>query len=121
MLCTRFDDIDPETGIEVKRSFSETFKDVYPIHVLENRDGIQGSCAFFTQRTDVTKHIRSKSFTPLLKLHDVLERLVHMDCFSKQNETKMPEIVICIFNRFTWSDMAESLLLWRPRRCDSGH
>lgn len=83
-MCTRFDDIDPETGIEIKQSFSETFKDVYPIHVLENRDGIQGSCAFFTQRTDVTKHIRSKSSTPLLNLHEVLERFVRC-FFPKQN------------------------------------
>uniref|UniRef100_H3CS41 Uncharacterized protein n=1 Tax=Tetraodon nigroviridis TaxID=99883 RepID=H3CS41_TETNG len=74
VLFDRFDDIDPETGIEIKQSFSETFKDIYPIHILENTDGIQGSCEFFTQRTDVTKHIRSKSFTPLLNLQEALQR-----------------------------------------------
>lgn len=74
----RFDDIDPETGIEIKQSFSETVKDIYPIHVLENADGIQGSCEFFTQRTDVTHHIRSKSFSPLLNLQEALERFVFL-------------------------------------------
>ncbi|XP_029706384.1 general transcription factor 3C polypeptide 1 isoform X2 [Takifugu rubripes] len=74
VLFDRFGDIDPETGIEIKQSFNERVKDVYPIHIVENRDGIQGSCAFFTQRTDVTKHVRSKSFTPLLSLQEVMER-----------------------------------------------
>lgn len=72
----RFDDIDPETGIEMKQSFSETIKDVYPIHIVESTDGTQGSCEFISQRTDVTKHIRSKSFTPLVNLQEVLERFV---------------------------------------------
>lgn len=79
----RFDDIDPETGIEITQSFSETFKDIYPIHILENTDGIQGSCEFFTRRTDVTKHIRSKSVTPLLNLQEALERFVLLDCLLR--------------------------------------
>lgn len=78
----RFDDIDPETGIEIKQSFSEAYKDVYPIHIQENCDGLQGSCAFFRQRTDVTKHIRSKSFTPSLNLQEALERFVGSDPFQ---------------------------------------
>lgn len=86
LILLRFDDIDPETGIEIKQSFNERVKDVYPIHIVENRDGIQGSCAFFTQRTDVTKHIRSKSFTPLLSLQEVMERLVQLDCFRFSNQ-----------------------------------
>lgn len=85
LILLRFDDIDPETGIEIKQSFNERVKDVYPIHIVENRDGIQGSCAFFTQRTDITKHIRSKSFTPLLSLQEVMERLVQLDCFGFSN------------------------------------
>lgn len=85
LLLLRFDNIDPETGFEIKQSYNERFKDVYPIHIVENRDGIQGSCAFFTQRTDVTKHIRSKSFTPLLSLQEVMERLVLLDCCDLSN------------------------------------
>lgn len=73
----RFKDIDPETGIETTQRFSDTRKDAYPVHIiLENKDGIQGSCALFKQRTDVTKHVRSKSLTPLVDLQEALERFV---------------------------------------------
>ncbi|KAG8014611.1 General transcription factor 3C polypeptide 1 [Nibea albiflora] len=74
-LYDRFKDIDPETGIEAAQEFFDTRKDVYPIHIiLENKDGIQGSCAFFKQRTDITKQVRSKSLTPLVNLQEALER-----------------------------------------------
>lgn len=75
-MFLRFEDIDPETGIEMKHSFCEPLKDIYPIHVVEDADGVQGSCQFFTRRTDVTKHIRSKSFSPSLTLQEALERWV---------------------------------------------
>ncbi|XP_027139206.1 general transcription factor 3C polypeptide 1 isoform X2 [Larimichthys crocea] len=75
VLYDRFKDIDPETGIETALTFSDIRKDVYPIHIiLENKDGIQGSCAFFKQRTDITKQVRSKSLTPLVNLQEALER-----------------------------------------------
>ncbi|XP_035516207.1 general transcription factor 3C polypeptide 1-like isoform X2 [Morone saxatilis] len=75
VLFDRFKDIDPETGFDTKQKISETWKDVYPVHIiLENKDGIQGSCALFKQRTDVTKHVRSKSLTPLVNLEEALER-----------------------------------------------
>uniref|UniRef100_UPI0037E74EBE general transcription factor 3C polypeptide 1 n=1 Tax=Semicossyphus pulcher TaxID=241346 RepID=UPI0037E74EBE len=74
-LFDRFKDIDPETGIETIQQFADTRKDVYPVSiVLENKDGIQGSCAVFKQRTDVSKLVRSKSLAPLLTLQEALER-----------------------------------------------
>ncbi|XP_061684650.1 general transcription factor 3C polypeptide 1 [Syngnathoides biaculeatus] len=40
----------------------EDEKDVYPLHIIQdNKDGIQGSCPTFFQRTDVTAHLRSSS------------------------------------------------------------
>lgn len=79
MCVFRFKDIDPETGIETALTFSDIRKDVYPIHIiLENKDGIQGSCAFFKQRTDITKQVRSKSLTPLVNLQEALERFVEI-------------------------------------------
>ncbi|XP_061626547.1 general transcription factor 3C polypeptide 1 isoform X1 [Phyllopteryx taeniolatus] len=40
----------------------EDKKDVYPLHIIQdNKDGIQGSCATFCQRTDVTARLRSSS------------------------------------------------------------
>lgn len=75
LLLDRFKDIDPETGIETTQKFCDARKDVYPIKIiLENKSGIQGSCALFKERTDITKHVRSKSFTPLLSLQEALER-----------------------------------------------
>uniref|UniRef100_A0A8C4IB21 General transcription factor 3C polypeptide 1 n=1 Tax=Dicentrarchus labrax TaxID=13489 RepID=A0A8C4IB21_DICLA len=75
VLFDRFKDIDQETGFDTKQTISETWKDVYPVHIiLENKDGIQGSCALFKQRTDVTKHVRSKSLSPLVNLEEALER-----------------------------------------------
>ncbi|XP_029312111.1 general transcription factor 3C polypeptide 1 isoform X2 [Cottoperca gobio] len=75
VLFDRFKDIDPETGIETTQRFSDTRKDVYPVHIiLENKNGIQGSCAFFKERTDITKLVCSKSLTPLLNLQEALER-----------------------------------------------
>nr|XP_046226632.1 general transcription factor 3C polypeptide 1-like [Scatophagus argus] len=74
VLFDRFEDIDPETGIEITQSFSDTPKDVYPVHIIESKDGVQGSCAFFKERTDVTKHVRSKSLTPSVSLQEALER-----------------------------------------------
>ena len=73
----RYKEIDPETGIETTQTFSGPHKDIYPIQIiLENKDGIQGSCAVFKQRTDVTKHLRSKSLTPLVSLAEALKRFV---------------------------------------------
>ncbi|XP_040892530.1 general transcription factor 3C polypeptide 1 [Toxotes jaculatrix] len=75
VLSDRFKDIDPETGIETAQKSSGTKKDVYPVHIiLENKDGIQGSCVFFKERTDITKHVRSKSLTTLVSLEEALER-----------------------------------------------
>ncbi|KAL3984422.1 KRAB domain-containing zinc finger protein [Sarotherodon galilaeus] len=76
VLTDRFKDIDTETGIEVTDSFTDTPKDIYPIDVVpENKDGIQGSCAFFKMRKDITKQVHSKSpLTPLVRLNEALER-----------------------------------------------
>uniref|UniRef100_A0A8C9X1D0 B-block binding subunit of TFIIIC domain-containing protein n=1 Tax=Sander lucioperca TaxID=283035 RepID=A0A8C9X1D0_SANLU len=72
-LFDRYKDIDPETGIEKTQTFSDTRQDIYPVHIiLENKDGIQGSCALFKERTDITENVRSK--TPLLNLQEALER-----------------------------------------------
>ncbi|XP_041838036.1 general transcription factor 3C polypeptide 1-like [Melanotaenia boesemani] len=74
-LFDRFRDIDPETAIEVKERCLDEHRDVYPVHVIpENKDGIQGSCAVFKERKDVTKQIRSKSLTPLVNVEEAMEK-----------------------------------------------
>uniref|UniRef100_A0A1A7X0R7 General transcription factor IIIC, polypeptide 1, alpha 220kDa n=1 Tax=Iconisemion striatum TaxID=60296 RepID=A0A1A7X0R7_9TELE len=73
-LFDRFKSLDPDTGIE-RETISIQRRDVYSVHVIpENKDGIQGSCAFFKQRKDITKQIRSKSLTPVLNLEEALKK-----------------------------------------------
>uniref|UniRef100_A0A3P8SQR0 Uncharacterized protein n=1 Tax=Amphiprion percula TaxID=161767 RepID=A0A3P8SQR0_AMPPE len=60
---------------EITHKTLETHQDIYPIHVVpENKDRMQGSCAHFKERKDVTKHVRSKSLTLLINLEEALER-----------------------------------------------
>lgn len=64
-------------GTETQDKFSDGKKDTYPVHVIpENEDGIQGSCAFFKERKDVTKEVRSVSLTPLMNLEEAVEKFV---------------------------------------------
>ncbi|XP_074545488.1 general transcription factor 3C polypeptide 1 [Halichoeres trimaculatus] len=74
-LFDRFKEVDPETGIERTEMFSDTQKNSYPVQIiLDDKNGIQGSCAVFKERKDITKLIRSKSFTPTLTLQEAVER-----------------------------------------------
>ncbi|XP_057700022.1 general transcription factor 3C polypeptide 1-like isoform X2 [Corythoichthys intestinalis] len=53
-------------------SHLDVMKDVYPLHVVQdNKDGIQGSCATFSKRTDITARLRSP---PPICLDEVLKR-----------------------------------------------
>ncbi|XP_023153479.2 general transcription factor 3C polypeptide 1 isoform X2 [Amphiprion ocellaris] len=75
VLFDRFQDPDAEKSDEITHKTLETHQDIYPIHVVpENKDRMQGSCAHFKERKDVTKHIRSKSLTLLINLEEALER-----------------------------------------------
>uniref|UniRef100_A0A8C2WE14 General transcription factor 3C polypeptide 1 n=1 Tax=Cyclopterus lumpus TaxID=8103 RepID=A0A8C2WE14_CYCLU len=74
VLFDRFKNIDSETDIDITQRFSDTRKDIYPIIItLEDKDGLQGSCAL-QERTDVTQHLRSESLAPLLNLKEALEK-----------------------------------------------
>lgn len=110
----RFKNIDPDTGIERRMSFSDAPKDVYPISITpENQHGIQGSCAVLKERTDVTQHVRSKSLAPLLDLPEALERFV--ETCSKDTLHLTPSDPPPLYS----TDTAVSLSSWRPRCCDS--
>ncbi|CAN9510592.1 unnamed protein product [Ophioblennius macclurei] len=75
VLVDRFKDVDPETGMQITESFTGTSQDVYPVRIIaENENGIQGSCVFFKERKDITKHVRSKDLTSLLTLEEAMER-----------------------------------------------
>lgn len=64
-LLLRYEEIDLETGILESRRDPVPLEDVYPIHmILENKDGIQGSCQYFKERKNITSDIRTKTLQP---------------------------------------------------------
>ncbi|KAM9056830.1 general transcription factor 3C polypeptide 1 isoform 4-T5 [Megaptera novaeangliae] len=64
-LQDRYEEIDLETGILESRRDPVPLEDVYPIHmILENKDGIQGSCQYFKERKNITSDIRTKMLQP---------------------------------------------------------
>ncbi|KAM5197952.1 general transcription factor 3C polypeptide 1 isoform 1-T1 [Hipposideros larvatus] len=74
-LQDRYEEIDLETGILESKSHPVPVEDVYPIHmILENKDGIQGSCRFFKERKNITKYIRTKSLEPRCTMKEAFGR-----------------------------------------------
>ncbi|KFP80729.1 General transcription factor 3C polypeptide 1, partial [Acanthisitta chloris] len=71
----RYEEIDLETGIlETKRN-SVSSDDIYPVHmVLDNKDGIQGSCQYFKERVDITDQIRTKDLQPCYTYKEAVEK-----------------------------------------------
>ncbi|XP_075420767.1 general transcription factor 3C polypeptide 1 isoform X2 [Tenrec ecaudatus] len=64
-LQDRYEEIDLETGILESKRDPVPLEDVYPIHmILEDKDGIQGSCRYFKERKNITNEIRTKSLQP---------------------------------------------------------
>uniref|UniRef100_A0A8C8UPA7 General transcription factor III C 1 n=1 Tax=Peromyscus maniculatus bairdii TaxID=230844 RepID=A0A8C8UPA7_PERMB len=74
-LQDRYEEIDLETGILESRRDPVTLEDVYPIHmILENKDGIQGSCRYFKERKDITSQIRTKCLQPRCTMVEAFSR-----------------------------------------------
>ncbi|XP_028307045.1 general transcription factor 3C polypeptide 1 [Gouania willdenowi] len=73
VLVDRYKVVDQDSNVEIEEPTVGV--DIYPIKIIpENKDGLQGSCVFFKERIDITKHVRSKNLVPLLNLEEVLER-----------------------------------------------
>uniref|UniRef100_A0A2R8ZQN7 Ral transcription factor IIIC subunit 1 n=1 Tax=Pan paniscus TaxID=9597 RepID=A0A2R8ZQN7_PANPA len=74
-LQDRYEEIDLETGILESRRDPVALEDVYPIHmILENKDGIQGSCRYFKERKNITNDIRTKSLQPRCTMVEAFDR-----------------------------------------------
>ncbi|KAM6351996.1 general transcription factor 3C polypeptide 1 isoform 3-T3 [Alca torda] len=64
-LHDRYEEIDLETGILETKRDPVPSDDIYPVHmILDNKDGIQGSCQYFKERVDITDQIRRKDLQP---------------------------------------------------------
>ncbi|XP_040829101.1 general transcription factor 3C polypeptide 1 [Ochotona curzoniae] len=74
-LQDRYEEIDLETGILESRRDPVPLEDVYPIHmILENKDGIQGSCRYFKERKNITNDIRTKALQPRCTMAEAFDR-----------------------------------------------
>ncbi|NXP02296.1 TF3C1 factor, partial [Thinocorus orbignyianus] len=73
-LHDRYEEIDLETGILETKRDPVPSDDIYPVHmILDNKDGIQGSCQYFKERVDITDQIR-KDLQPCCTYIEAVEK-----------------------------------------------
>ncbi|XP_051878324.1 general transcription factor 3C polypeptide 1 [Pristis pectinata] len=71
----RYEEIDPETGIQETRRDPTPRDDIYPVCIIsDNKDGIQGSCQHFNKRKNLTAQIRTQQYEPCCTLDEAIER-----------------------------------------------
>ncbi|KFV58980.1 General transcription factor 3C polypeptide 1, partial [Tyto alba] len=71
----RYEEIDLETGILETKRDPVPSDDIYPVHmILDNKDGIQGSCQYFKERVDITDQIRRKDLQPCYTYIEAVEK-----------------------------------------------
>ncbi|NXG68889.1 TF3C1 factor, partial [Baryphthengus martii] len=71
----RYEEIDLETGILETKRDPVPSDDIYPVHmILDNKDGIQGSCQYFKERVDITDQIRRKDLQPCCTYVEAVEK-----------------------------------------------
>ncbi|NWW83533.1 TF3C1 factor, partial [Climacteris rufus] len=74
-LHDRYEEIDLETGILETKRDPVSSDDIYPVHmILDNKDGIQGSCQYFKERVDITDQIRRKDLQPCYTYKEAVEK-----------------------------------------------
>ncbi|XP_030338250.1 general transcription factor 3C polypeptide 1 isoform X4 [Strigops habroptila] len=75
-LHDRYEEIDLETGILETKRDPVPLDDIYPVHmILDNKDGIQGSCQYFKERVDITDQIRRKDLQPCYTYVEAIEKV----------------------------------------------
>lgn len=75
LLFDRYEEIDLETGILETKRDPVPLDDIYPVHmVLDNKDGIQGSCRYFKERVDITDQVRRKDLQPCYTYTEAVEK-----------------------------------------------
>ncbi|XP_067407291.1 general transcription factor 3C polypeptide 1 isoform X2 [Emydura macquarii macquarii] len=74
-LHDRYEEIDLETGILETKRDPVPLDDIYPVHmILDNKDGIQGSCQYFNKRLNNTDQIRTKDLQPCYTYTEAYEK-----------------------------------------------
>ncbi|XP_063171074.1 general transcription factor 3C polypeptide 1 [Candoia aspera] len=113
-LFDRYEEIDLETGILESKRDPVPLSDIYPVHmILNDSEGVQGSCQYLKERLDVTDQIRTKDMQPCCTYTEAYEnwgeRLVivasqvlrHRSLISWEGDPdlKLPDFSYCILER----------------------
>ncbi|XP_066496947.1 general transcription factor 3C polypeptide 1 [Tiliqua scincoides] len=113
-LYDRYEEIDLETGILETKRDPVPLDDIYPVHmVLDDPDGIQGSCQYFKERLDITDQVRTKDLRPCCTHAEALEKwgekLVIVASQTQRHramigwegdpDLKLPDFSYCILER----------------------
>uniref|UniRef100_A0A8C2TZX2 Ral transcription factor IIIC subunit 1 n=1 Tax=Coturnix japonica TaxID=93934 RepID=A0A8C2TZX2_COTJA len=74
-LIDRYEEIDVETGILETKRDPLPLEDIYPVYmILDDKDGLQGSCQYFKERVDITDQIRRKDLQPCCTYTEAVEK-----------------------------------------------
>ncbi|XP_015265433.1 PREDICTED: general transcription factor 3C polypeptide 1 [Gekko japonicus] len=113
-LFDRYEEIDLEMGILETKRDPIPLDDIYPVHmVMDDSDGIQGSCQYFKERLDITDQIRTKDMQPrctYTEAHDrwgdklvmvASQTLRHRALIGWEGDPdlKLPDFSYCILER----------------------
>ncbi|XP_067859493.1 general transcription factor 3C polypeptide 1 isoform X2 [Heptranchias perlo] len=110
----RYEEIDPETGIQETRRDPTPRDDIYPVCIIsDNKDGIQGSCQYFNKRKNLSAQIRTQQYKSCCMLDEAVkrwgEKLVIVTSqmirhraligWESDPELKLPDYSYCILER----------------------
>uniref|UniRef100_A0A674I2I2 Ral transcription factor IIIC subunit 1 n=1 Tax=Terrapene triunguis TaxID=2587831 RepID=A0A674I2I2_9SAUR len=102
-LHDRYEEIDLETGILETKRDPVPLDDIYPVHmILDNKDGIQGSCQYFKERLNYTDQIRTKDLQWGEKLVIVASQILRYRAligWEGDPDLKLPDFSYCILER----------------------
>ncbi|XP_058624400.1 general transcription factor 3C polypeptide 1-like [Onychostoma macrolepis] len=105
-LHDRFVEVDRDTGIQELRGVEP--QEVYPVSVVADAAGVQGSCVFFRERVDVSADVRApltleqvqSRWGERLVLVASQERALSSSDRAEGNpELKLPDLCYCILER----------------------
>uniref|UniRef100_UPI00398EFA82 general transcription factor 3C polypeptide 1 isoform X2 n=1 Tax=Pristiophorus japonicus TaxID=55135 RepID=UPI00398EFA82 len=81
----RYEEIDPETGIQETRRDPTPRDDIYPVCIIsDNKDAIQGSCQYFNKRKNISAQMRTQPYKPCCTLDEAVTRRSKYDILMEK-------------------------------------
>ncbi|KAM5153267.1 general transcription factor 3C polypeptide 1 [Mantella aurantiaca] len=63
VIANRYEELESDPSV-LKAKLDSPTEDIYPVHtIIDDKNGIQGSCRFFTERVSVAEHLRNHTMT----------------------------------------------------------